>query len=126
MLAYVAFGIGFGMLNAPITNSAVSGMPLAQAGTAAAIASTSRQVGASLGVAVLGSVVTAHITGPFATGFPPASHLGWQIMAGFGLAVLVLGFVTTGPWARRTAEETRRRLDLIDHPKAESGRGASP
>ncbi len=47
--AYVVFGIGFGMINAPITNTAVSGMPLAQAGVAAGVASTSRQVGSALG-----------------------------------------------------------------------------
>src|SRR5262249_54306397 len=64
---YVLFGAGFGMLNAPITNSAVSGMPRAQAGVAAAIASTSRQVGISLGVAVIGSVAAAH-RGPSGTG----------------------------------------------------------
>ncbi len=37
--SYVIFGIGFGFVNAPITNTAVSGMPRAQAGVAAAIAS---------------------------------------------------------------------------------------
>ncbi len=52
--AYVVFGIGFGFVNAPITNAAVSGMPRAQAGVAAAIASTSRQIGSTLGVAVVG------------------------------------------------------------------------
>ena len=103
LLTYVVFGIGFGMLNPPITNTAVSGMPRSRAGVAAAIASTSRQVGASLGVAVLGSVVTGRIVGPFATGFPTASHLGWLIMAGCGVAVLVLAFVTTNEWAKRTA-----------------------
>lgn len=34
-LGYVLFGIGFGFVNAPITNTAVSGMPRAQAGVAA-------------------------------------------------------------------------------------------
>ena len=38
MAAYVVFGVGFGFVNAPITNAAVSGMPRAQAGVAAAIA----------------------------------------------------------------------------------------
>ena len=52
-IAYVLFGIGFGAVNPPITNAAVSGMPPAQAGVAAAIASTSRQVGASLGIAIV-------------------------------------------------------------------------
>ena len=56
---YVLFGIGFGMVNAPITNTAVSGMPRAQAGVAAAVASTSRQIGQTLGVAVIGAVLAA-------------------------------------------------------------------
>src|SRR5215510_10267686 len=57
LLAYLAFGIGNGMVNPPISNTAVSGMPRAQAGVAAAVASTSRQVGGSLGVALTGSAV---------------------------------------------------------------------
>jgi len=44
-VSYVLFGIGFGLVNAPITNTAVSGMPRTQAGVAAAVASTSRQIG---------------------------------------------------------------------------------
>ena len=59
--AYVIFGIGFGFVNAPITNAAVSGMPRAQAGVAAAIASTSRQIGQTLGVAVVGSLVSTSL-----------------------------------------------------------------
>ena len=54
LAAYALFGMGLGMVNPAITNSAVAGMPLSQAGVAAAIASTSRQVGAALGVAVAG------------------------------------------------------------------------
>jgi len=104
LLPYVAFGIGFGTLNAPITNTAVSGMPRAQGGVAAAVASTSRQLGAALGVAIIGSVVTSHVSGPFATGFTPASHLGWWIMTGCGVLVLALGILTTSRWARRTAD----------------------
>jgi EmrB/QacA subfamily drug resistance transporter len=102
---YVIFGIGFGMLNAPITNTAMSGMPRSQAGVAAATASTSRQIGAALGVAVLGSVVTSRIGGPLTTGFAPASHLAWWIMSGCGVAVFTLGIVTTGRRARRTADK---------------------
>ncbi|WP_297544315.1 MFS transporter [Amycolatopsis sp.] len=101
---YVVFGIGFGALNSPITNTAVSGMPRSQAGVAAAVASTSRQIGSSLGVAVLGAVVTSHVVGSFKTGFPEASHLGWWIMAGCGVIVFALGLLTTGRWARETAE----------------------
>jgi len=55
-VAYLIFGLGSGLMNPPITNTAVSGMPPAQAGVAAAVASSSRQVGTTLGVAVLGAV----------------------------------------------------------------------
>ena len=61
--AYVIFGIGFGFVNAPITNAAVSGMPRAQAGVASAIATTSRQFGQTLGVAVVGAIVSSHAGG---------------------------------------------------------------
>ncbi len=108
--AYAVFGAGNGLVNAPITNTAVSGMPRAQAGVAAAVASTSRQVGQSLGVAVAGSVVTSSLHGPFRSGFTPASHAAWWIIAGWGLAVLLAGFATTGPWARATAARAAATL----------------
>jgi len=101
--SYLVFGFGFGLVNAPITNTAVSGMPRAQAGVAAAIASTSRQVGGSLGVAVIGAAVVSGVRGPTATGFAAASHVGWWIMFGCGLGVLALGLLTTGRWAREAA-----------------------
>ena len=116
VLAYVVFGIGFGMINAPITNTAVSGMPITQAGVAAAVASTSRQVGSALGVAVLGSLVTARIVGPIAAGFADASRVGWIVMAGCGVVILVLGVVGTGAWARGTAART---AELFESPVPE-------
>jgi EmrB/QacA subfamily drug resistance transporter len=102
--AYVIFGISFGMVNAPITNTAVSGMPRSQAGVASAIASTSRQVGQSLGVAVMGSIVTASIVGEISDGFTSAAVPAWFVIAGAGVVVTVLALVTTGRWARSTAE----------------------
>jgi hypothetical protein len=85
-------------------------MPRTQAGVAAAIASTSRQVGTSLGVAVIGSVVVSSLAGPFRTAFSAASHPGWWIVAACGCAVLVLGLVTSGRWATGTAQRTAEAL----------------
>ncbi len=107
---YVVFGVGFGLLNAPITNTAVSGMPRAQAGVAAAVASTSRQVGSSLGVAVIGAVMAAGMSGGAGSGFTGAERTAWWIMAGCGAAVLVIGNITSGRWARATAERAAERL----------------
>jgi EmrB/QacA subfamily drug resistance transporter len=108
--AFVVFGIGFGAVNAPITNTAVSGMPREQAGVAAAVASTSRQVGQSLGVAVIGSAAVSALAGSFKVGFPAASHAGWWIVTGCGAAVLLVGLLTSGRWARGTAQRTADRL----------------
>ncbi len=107
LAAYVVFGLGFAMMNPPITNTAVSGMPLAQAGVAAAVASTSRQIGQSLGVAIAGSVVASALD---RSDFTRASHVGWWINAAYGVLVLCLAVVTTGRWAKGTAERTAARL----------------
>ena len=112
LLGYVIFSVGFGMLNPPITNSAVSGMPRHQAGVAAAVASTSRQVGATLGVAIVGSVINSG-SGAVQSGtaFTDASRPAWWIVVGCGAAIAVLGIVTTGRWARRTAERAAEQFE---------------
>ncbi|MDX2676915.1 MFS transporter [Streptomyces sp. NY05-11A] len=120
-LGYVLFGVGFGFVNAPITNTAVSGMPRSQAGVAAAVASTSRQLGQTLGVAVVGAVLAAGVsTSSYRETFVSAAVPGWWILTGCGLAVLVLGVVTTGPWARRTAERAAQRLQAPEIREATS------
>ncbi|MFE0519463.1 MFS transporter [Streptomyces sp. NPDC058954] len=110
-IGYALFGIGFGFVNAPITNTAVSGMPRAQAGVAAAVASTSRQLGQTLGVAVIGAVLASGVAGSsYRSTFVSASVPGWWVLVGCGVAVFALGAVTTGPWARGTAERTAEKL----------------
>ena len=107
---YVVFGIGFGFVNPPITNNTVSGMPRSQAGVAAGITSTSRQIGASLGVAVIGSATISALHGPFRKDFAGASHAGWWILTACGVFVLALGLLASGRWAQRTARRTARHL----------------
>jgi hypothetical protein len=102
--------VGFGFVNAPITNAAVSGMPRAQAGVAAAIASTSRQIGATLGVAVVGSLLASAVKGSFRVD-ATSTHAGWLVLAGCGLAVLVLGRVVTSDRARQTAGRVAQELN---------------
>ncbi len=109
--AYVIFGIGFGFVNAPITNAAVSGMPRAQAGVAAAIASTSRQIGQTLGVAVVGSLVSASLQTSNHLDFALASRAGWWVLAGCGAVVLILGLVATSRWAYITAQRTAESIN---------------
>ena len=102
------------MVNAPITQAAVSGMPFAQAGVASGIASTSRQIGTSLGVAISGSILAANLHGALGARFVPASHAGWLLLAGCGAAIIVLGLVTNGRWALQTAAHTAARYNATD------------
>jgi EmrB/QacA subfamily drug resistance transporter len=109
--AYAVFGVGFALVSPPIANTAVSGMPPAQAGVAAAVASTSRQVGITVGVAAFGAVAAGGLGSAIGPGFAQATHAGWWIVAALGLAVAVLGYLTTTGWARATARRTAERLD---------------
>jgi EmrB/QacA subfamily drug resistance transporter len=106
IFAYLLIGIGCGLVNAPISNTAMSGMPMDQSGVAGAVASTSRQVGSSLGVAVTGSIVAAGTGAAFIS----SSHAAWFVIAGCGIAVIFLGLVSTGEWAKATAQRNGERL----------------
>jgi EmrB/QacA subfamily drug resistance transporter len=112
IIAFAVFGIGSGMVNAPITQAAVSGMPFSQAGVASGIASTSRQIGTSLGVAITGSILAGGLHGsPLRTGFVSASHADWLLLAACGAAIFVLGLVTTSRWALDTSTRTAAIFD---------------
>ncbi|MGH2842076.1 MAG: DHA2 family efflux MFS transporter permease subunit [Solirubrobacteraceae bacterium] len=108
--SYLVFGIGFGMLNPPITNTAISGMPPAQAGVAAAVASASRSIGTTIGIAVLGAIAGAGAGAGFGPAFARATHPAWWLLAVLGALVLGTGIVSSTAWARRTALATAERL----------------
>jgi EmrB/QacA subfamily drug resistance transporter len=116
---YVLFGLGFGMVNAPVTNTAVSGMPVSQAGVAASVASTSRQIGQTLGVAVVGAVLASRIvTTSYGDSFEIAARPAWWIITGAGLVVLLMGLVSSGAWAMETARRNAKRLEPAPVPHA--------
>ncbi|MFE2416247.1 MFS transporter [Streptomyces hokutonensis] len=110
LIAYVLLGIGFGLVNAPITSTAVAGMPRAQAGVSAAITTTGRQVGNNLGVAVLGAIASARIHSPGRAGFAAASHPAWWILTACGLLIALIGLATTTPRATATAARVAARF----------------
>jgi EmrB/QacA subfamily drug resistance transporter len=118
--AYAAFGFGFALASPPIANTAVSGMPAAQAGVAAAVATTSRQVGITFGVAVLGTIAGGSHGAAIGRGFAHGTHPGWWIVAALGLVVATLGYLTTTGWARETARRTAERLEEPDPPSLKS------
>ncbi|MBE1497576.1 EmrB/QacA subfamily drug resistance transporter [Amycolatopsis lexingtonensis] len=79
LAVFLLFGVFLGTVNPPITNTAVSGMPGSMAGVAASLASTGRQTGTTLGVALAGT-----------------AHGVWWLVAGLGAGLLALALVGTG------------------------------
>ncbi len=117
LVIFAVFGIGFSMVNAPITTAAVSGMPTDRAGAASAVASTSRQVGVSLGVALCGSIAGAALADPGAD-FAAAARPLWLVCAALGVTIFALGLFSTSQRAGRSAD---RLAPLIDPRLAQEG-----
>lgn len=115
LLAYGLFGVGLGMVNPAITNNAVSGMPLGQAGVAGGIASTSRQVGTAMGVALAGTIVNVGR----ANGFIAAARPFWWAMMTGSAILLFVAWAATTAWSHRSAARVAARFEGMSAPAAE-------
>jgi EmrB/QacA subfamily drug resistance transporter len=108
-IALAVLGAGLGLVNPPITNTGVTGMPPAQAGVASAVISATRQIGNVLGVAVMGAMLTAGLNAGMARGQPHAAALSaatggpWRLAAACGILVAAAGLATTSARARASA-----------------------
>jgi EmrB/QacA subfamily drug resistance transporter len=101
LVAYALMGLGNSAVGAPITHTAVAGMPREQAGAAAGVSSATRQIGQTVGVAIAGVTLAAGSSSRAA--LAAATHLGWTLSIGYGAAVLILGLLSTTAWAKKTA-----------------------
>ncbi|MFC8535745.1 MFS transporter [Streptomyces sp. NPDC057249] len=92
-------GVGFALTMSPLTGAAIQAVSAQEGGLASGVSSTTRQIGAVLGVAVLGAVVRARQSG------------GASFGAGLDSAFLTAGAVTlatalcTGLWLTRSGSE---------------------
>jgi MFS family permease len=59
-LALAIVGVGLGLNTAPVNGVAVAALPPERSGTASGVLNTSRMVGATLGVAILGTIFAGH------------------------------------------------------------------
>jgi EmrB/QacA subfamily drug resistance transporter len=82
-------GVGMGMTMTPITAAAMSAVPVDKAGIGSAVLNSARQVGGSLGIAVMGAIVAGAAT--YLGGFHDALRVGsFLCLAGAVLAALVI------------------------------------
>ncbi|MFE2263141.1 MFS transporter [Streptomyces griseosporeus] len=89
-------GVGFALTMSPLTGAAIQAVDPQEGGLASGISSTTRQIGAVLGVAVLGAVVRARQAdgASFASGL----HCAFVVAGALTLATAVL----TGLWLGRS------------------------
>jgi EmrB/QacA subfamily drug resistance transporter len=73
-------GVGMALTMTPSTAAATRAVPVDKAGVGSAVLNSSRQVGGTMGIAVMGAIVASHMNGPL----DPAGF-----MAGFERALLV-------------------------------------
>ncbi|MGK0607185.1 MFS transporter [Enterococcus gilvus] len=107
-LIYILLGIGFGMLNAPITITAVNGMPSSQSGTAAAIAVTCKQIGNCLGVALPSLLINTSDKFKFSMKNPYDKV--WNLFLICSLLIILLGYFSNSKAARKSLDKVKLYL----------------
>ncbi len=131
LVPLVLFGLGIGTTFVPMTLTATAGIPPSEAGLAAGLVNTSRQIGGAMGLAVLatlaaGATRETHPSGALAvqnaltTGYDRAFLVaGLLLLAGAGLALFVR---TTTAAAAPNPAASQQAATVTEQPKALSGR----
>jgi MFS family permease len=94
-IALVVVGVGLGLNTAPVNGVAVAAVPPARSGTASGMLNTARMVGATLGVAILGSVFAAYAgqEASMSAGFQPGLRAAMIAAAAAELIGAAIAFV---------------------------------
>ena len=117
-ISFILVGLGMGSSFMPLLTVAMADVPPQDAGLASGIVNASMQVSAALGVAVLGTIATAHTSTLLADGQPLDSaltagyHLAFFVGAGCVIVGVVIALVvlpTRGRAARSRRHQHRRR-----------------
>jgi EmrB/QacA subfamily drug resistance transporter len=97
---FVLFGLGAGLMNVPLINAILEGVPTERAGIASALFNASREVAGLLGVTVIGAVLRSSESAAIRSGTRPAMafidgyHAGLWLTIGLLAVGIVLSYVT--------------------------------
>jgi EmrB/QacA subfamily drug resistance transporter len=91
----IVAGIGFGLCLGPVVSTATVGVAAHEAGAASALLNSSRQIGASLGLAALGTAAQHHIgqgttAAALTSGYASGLALGAALLVGAALIALIV------------------------------------
>jgi EmrB/QacA subfamily drug resistance transporter len=124
MPGFALFGLGAGLMNVPLTNTVIDGMPREQAGIAGALLNNSREMAGLLGVTVIGAVLRSQQGAALRGGssapqaFLDGYHAGLWVTISLLAAAVVLSYVTLrpGPQAEPDVLEMPQRHAASDAP----------
>lgn len=94
IVPYLVFGFGFGFIADPISVTALSSLPVAKAGLASSLISTSKQVGQMLGIAGAGTLLAIHGGTNETESFDEMGGWVWTLLALCGVGILILNAST--------------------------------
>jgi len=103
---FALVGIGAGLMNSPMSNTAVSSAAARHSGAASATHNTFRQIGGTLGVAALGTIVAAghHGTSGAVAAFPAGlSHAMTAVAASLAVCSVIVAVLGKRPRGRHSA-----------------------
>jgi len=105
-------GVGMAITMAPTTSAAMASVPVDKAGVGSAVINSMRQVGGSLGIAIMGTLVATEVSvRPFDPRYSTQFVSGYHRALHIGAAILLAGAVV--------AVSSIRKLRHAEHPAAE-------
>ena len=108
----VVGGVGLAVTMAPTTTAAMGSVPVDKAGVGSAVINSMRQVGGSLGIAIMGALVATAVTvPPFNRRFPAEFVVGYHRAVHVGAALVLLGAVNSVATVRRLEPEAARKAE---------------
>jgi MFS family permease len=110
-------GFGMAMTMSPMTSAAMASVPIDKAGVGSGVLNSFRQVGGSLGIALMGAILASYIhpqvTAPQAAqNFVDGLHAALLVSAGIAFAAAIVAVVMVRP-PRRSASEQQRAAETL-------------
>jgi MFS family permease len=114
--AMILGGVGMAMTMSPMTSAAMGAVPVDKAGVGSGVLNSFRQVGGSLGIAVMGAIVASYLPAHISPKSPLAAqdyvnglHAGFAVGAAITFVAAIVAMVTV----RTRAEVVREHLAEI-------------
>ena len=101
--ALIAIGVGLGLNTGPVNAVAVASVSPGRSGTASGLINTTRMVGATLGIAILGTVYAVHAANP------ATQMTGFQLALGGGAIAELVGVVIALRYIAANSAEQQHR-----------------